>query len=233
MRPPIKLSAHEADLKLHRIRLGDEGSAYAIGRLAIRHILERDDLTQSAALYSPSSPAPPPTPALTTALLAHFGVPSASALVSKTYADPSPPPHSFTAAESTRKLWIAQAAPIVLAFAFPQPPCSSSPLSPAPTPCPASHAAALALARAAAAPVVGHVLRLLGDRSVVRPGRALLTLGGGVWRSGGFVGLLLEGLRGEGVVFAEVGVVGDAAGEGAGALAGVERGRRAGSGVGV
>ena len=78
---------------------------------------------------------------------------------------------------------------------------------------------ALALVAAGVAPVVGLVERLVGDRTVIRPERALLALGGGLWRAQGYVGMLVAGLKERGLVFAEVGVVGDAPEEGAKALA--------------
>nr|CRX79218.1 hypothetical protein ls5931a1_00027 [Leucosporidium scottii] len=71
--------------------LGDEGSAYSIGRLAIRFVLEDDDRRKSLA----------------------------SSLVDKTYSDHSTSTaRSFTAAEANRKVWIAEAARVVFAHAF-------------------------------------------------------------------------------------------------------------------
>jgi hypothetical protein len=61
-------------------------------------------------------------------------------------------------------------------------------------------------------------MQLVGDRSVVNPGRALLSLGGGMWKAEGYREVLLRGLKERGVEFAEVKVVESAAEEGAKAL---------------
>jgi len=93
--------------------------------------------------------------------------------------------------------------------------------------CEASRRAALEIVRAGVEPLVGHVLNLLGDRTVVVPERALLSLGGGLWQASEYVELLRGMLEEKGVVFGEVGVVADAAEEGAKALAAQARARSA------
>lgn len=86
----------------------------------------------------------------------------------------------------------------------------------------ASHLEALSIARQAAAPLISLTLSLLGDRTIVKPERSALTLGGGLMMSEGYREMLLDGLKKEGMRFGRVMVVGDAAGEGAQALGRVE-----------
>ncbi|GAA5961587.1 hypothetical protein JCM21900_006643 [Sporobolomyces salmonicolor] len=196
--------------------LGDEGSAYSIGRLAIRYILDNDDARQTQVLCGSSVVLKPANP-LITALLAYFDVPDAAALVDKTYSDHSTPTNSsFSATETNRKVWIAEATRVVFAFAFG---ADRPALDP-------SRLAALSIVAAGVQPLVQLALRLVGDRSVVAPARALLSLGGGLWKVPGYVELLLLGLGEAGVVFADVVVVADAPEEGARALAAQARARR-------
>lgn len=83
---------------------------------------------------------------------------------------------------------------------------------------------ALKIARSAIRSLIDLTLDLLGDGSVVRPETTALSLGGGLWQSPGYRGLLLDGLKNEGVVFREFMVIADAAGEGARGVAQVEFG---------
>ncbi|GAA5940288.1 hypothetical protein JCM3775_004421 [Rhodotorula graminis] len=188
--------------------LGDEGSGFAIGRIAIRRLLAAHDAATTASLRNPSA-APPTFPTLFKNLLEMFGVADAAELVDRTYADHSLPtdavPPSFTSSESNRKLWMASAAPVVLTHAFASPPIN-----------PASTRVARSIVEEAIAPLVDAVTRLVGE--YIDPRRALLSLGGGMWRAGGYRDLLVQGLEARGLRFAEVVVVESAAAEGARAL---------------
>ncbi|TNY24053.1 hypothetical protein DMC30DRAFT_387865 [Rhodotorula diobovata] len=188
--------------------LGDEGSGFAVARIAIRRLLAAHDAATTASLRDPFAKSPPLL-ALFSDLLATFGVADAAELVDRTYADHSLPtdavPPSFTSSESNRKLWIAVGAPVVLAYAFG---ASST--------CRASVQMAQSIVEEAVSPLVGAVERLAGGH--VDPRRALLSLGGGMWRTEGYRDLLVRGLEKRGLEFAAVKVVESAAAEGAHAL---------------
>lgn len=187
--------------------MGDEGSAFGIARHAIRFILDDDDARKSMLLARPGTVLPLTLP-LITALLEYFGVGDAGELVVKTYSDhSSSTSSSFTVAETNRKVWIAEAARIVFDYAFGG--NSDEP----------SRLAALALVKEGVQPLVQLAIRLIGDRSIIVPDRASLSLGGGLWNAPGYIELLHSGLKAAGVVFAETIRVTDAAGEGAKALA--------------
>ncbi|ORY85980.1 hypothetical protein BCR35DRAFT_330682 [Leucosporidium creatinivorum] len=186
--------------------LGDEGSAYSIGRLAIRFVLEDDDRRKSLAYSRSALPPTNPLP-LVHALLACFGVADAAELVHKTYSDHSTAAaRSFTAAEANRKVWIAEAARVVFAHAFGDGVDE------------ASRIAALAIVADGVQPLVKLAAGLVGDRTVINPSRSSLSLGGGLWKVPGYCELLKRGLKELGIVFADVVVVGDAPEEGARAL---------------
>ncbi|BGP19902.1 hypothetical protein JCM10213_008624 [Rhodosporidiobolus nylandii] len=188
--------------------LGDEGSAYAVSRLAITRLLAHDDTRISSSLANPAS-VPLPTLPLFDALLSHLGVPDAAALVDRTYADHAPPsaPPSFTSSETTRKLWIAEAARVVFSFAYERADADE-----------ASRAMALSIVEEAMLPLVDTVVKLVGARKVIEPERAVLALGGGMWKAEGYRRLMEDGLRRKGIVFGEVRTVDSAAEEGAMAL---------------
>ena len=140
---------------------------------------------------------------------------------------------------SRRNAMLAGAARIVLRWAFPEDqaaraeitegqlptPPDSKTNSPLPTTAQtdvASRSEALTLARMAIRPMVDLTLALLGDRTKVRPERSVLSLGGGLMMSKGYRGMLLDGLKKEGVEWRFVQVVNDAAGAGALGLAAAE-----------
>jgi hypothetical protein len=81
---------------------------------------------------------------------------------------------------------------------------------------------AFKIVKKAIQPMVDMTIDLLGDGSVVKPETTVLALGGGLWQSKGYRGLLQDGLKKEGVKFAKVLLVDDAAGVGAIGLASVE-----------
>ncbi|GAA6055845.1 hypothetical protein JCM3770_004788 [Rhodotorula araucariae] len=187
--------------------LGDEGSGFSVSRIAIRRLLAAHDAATTHALREPSARPSPPLPLFTT-LLEMFGVSCAAELVDRTYADhSSTTPANVASSESNRKLWIAAGAPVVLAHAF-----GSASVDEA------SARMARSIVEEAIAPLVEAVEHLVGDGQYIDPRRALLSLGGGMWRTEGYRDLLLQGLKRRGVEFAEVKVVENAAVEGARAL---------------
>ncbi|KAK4052324.1 hypothetical protein OIO90_004405 [Microbotryomycetes sp. JL221] len=189
--------------------LGDEGSAYAIARLAIRFILDDDDARHSPC-YAPTGSYPPTRLPLISALMRYFGASSPADLIDRTYSDHSltetNQTSSFAIAESNRKVWIAEAARVVFAHAFGDHVDD------------ASRIAAMSIVQEGVQPLVKLVSRLVGDRSTIVPTRAALSLGGGLWKVPGYSELLLKGLREAGINFAETFIVNDAPGEGAKAV---------------
>ncbi|GAA6020409.1 hypothetical protein JCM10207_002098 [Rhodosporidiobolus poonsookiae] len=187
--------------------LGDEGSAYTVARLAIARLLTEDDGRVSASLTHPAALALPTLP-LFTSLLAHLDVPDAASLIDKTYSDhSSPSAPSFTTAETARKVWIAESARVVFSYAYERADADE-----------ASRAMALSILEEAMRPLVETAVRLVGNRKVVDPARAVLALGGGMWKAEGYRRMMVEGLRERGIEFARVRLVESAAEEGARAL---------------
>jgi hypothetical protein len=180
-------------------RLGDEGSAYAIGRLAMQYVLDNDD----RAAHSSSSDVPP---SLHVDLLSHYGVRDAAALVDKTYSFHSVSGcQSFEAAEAARKIWIAEGARIIFHYAF----ASSGMVERR------SQEVALDIVERSVEPLVQMALRLVGRVSEGKRSCGL-SLGGSLWKVDGYRGLLMEGIRSGDVEgrFGEAIVVGEAAEEG-------------------
>lgn len=141
-------------------------------------------------------------------LLSYFGVPDCPALIDKTYGDHSTPSsRTVEAAEANRKVWIAEAARVVFAYAF-----DATVDEP-------SRGAALEIVSKAIQPLVQMAVRLVGDGSIVKPDRTALSLGGGLWKVKGYQEMLLAGLEARGIRFASVVVVNDAAWEGVRSLA--------------
>jgi hypothetical protein len=196
--------------------LCDEGSAFWIGRLAIRYLLHVWDRDNSPAIYS--SPSPAHTP-LYTDLLEYFAVDDPTALIGivslmTDFADGL----STGEAQAKRNAYLAGAARVVFKWAFPEDLDDVTVQSAVEK---AAHESALRIAKSAIRSVIDLTLETLGDRSVVFPDRTALNLGGGLWNSHGYRKLYLDGLAAEGAVFRHVNLVTDAAGESAKALAGV------------
>ena len=139
-----------------------------------------------------------------------------------------------------RNAMVAGAARVLLRWAFPEDAQEVPPTPPGShtTPNAASslenddpHATsvseALRLAKMSISPLIVLTLELLGDRSIVNPQETVLALGGGLMMSRGYRGLLLEGLKKQGVNWGLVQVVDDAAGVGAMGLHKVEFGSSA------
>ncbi|GAA5869517.1 hypothetical protein JCM8547_001512 [Rhodosporidiobolus lusitaniae] len=195
----------------HGYILGDEGSAYHVGRLCLSRFLASDDLRVSFSLSSPSAPPPPRVLPLYTALLQHLDVSDTPALIDKIYANPSLSAFSFPEAETARKVQIASAARVVFRYAYELPEEEADK---------ESRVVAREILEEAALSLVDLVLRLLRTTGEVgvRAERAVLALGGGMWNSAEYRRLLTDGLKEKGVEFAEVVVVESAAEEGAKAL---------------
>lgn len=180
-------------------RLGDEGSAFAVGRLAMRRLLADHDARTTANLRTPGCSDARPLLAFYAALLGKLEVPDAATMVDKTYSDCD---------ELERKLWVASGSQTVYDFAFRRVAHVDE----------GSHAVAIEIVRDAIAPVVQTVVALTRNGTDIDPQRTLLSLGGGMWSAEGYRALLLEHLRGEGIVFAAVRFVESAAEEGVKAL---------------
>ncbi|TIC01827.1 hypothetical protein E3Q18_00574 [Wallemia mellicola] len=216
--------------------LCDEGSAFWVGRLAIRSLLAYEDFRGNSKLYSTST-------AITHLqlhkdLMKQLKVDSPADLINKTYVDHSSGESSFTVSESNRKVWIAEASRIVCNYAFAQdiskniiddiisdaligiPGDPTSGTMNQTTHDDGSQVEALRIAAQAVCPLVHIVVRLLGDRTKLKPETTTLTVGGGVISNNGYRELLLRALDTHfGIRFKHVQVVSDAEGEGVQALA--------------
>lgn len=180
-------------------RLGDEGSAFAVGRLAMRRLLFNYDARTTISLRDQGRHEPSPLLPFYAALLAALNVPDAATMVDKTYSDSD---------ELERKLWIAGGSQTVYDFAFDRVPDVDE----------ASRSTAREIVREAVLPIIETVISLIGNGSKIDPQRTLLSLGGGMWSAEGYRRLLLDGLQARGTEFAEVRFVQSAAEEGARAL---------------
>ncbi len=210
-------------------RLCDEGSAFWLGRLAIRSLLHHSDRLSSSPIHSKS---PPPLLPLHRDLLTYFGTSDPMDIIELVSLTGSfVEGLSIGEAVAKRNAAVAGAARVVFSWAFPE---DRQEVPPTPPDSPhdsigfnlaaLSRKEALTLSEKSIIPLIELTMSLLGDQSVVRPERTTLAMGGGLMMSKGYRRLLEEGLRGEGVRFAEERVVADAAGVGARGLAGVEFG---------
>jgi len=204
-------------------RLDDEGSAFWLGRLAIRSLLHTVDRILSVPVYSA---APPPALPFHRDLIAYFGIDDIMELigiVSLTGAFVE----GLTTGEATakRNAYMAGAARVVIRWAFGE----GEPIDSAELGVEQSRIEARRLVEESVSPLVDLTLDLLGDRTTVIPEQTALSLGGGLMQSPGYRNLLLEGLargtrKGQGVVFKKIMVVDDVAGEGARGVARIEFG---------
>jgi hypothetical protein len=202
-------------------RLDDEGSAFWLGRLAIRSLLHSVDRLSSAPVYA--TPPPERLP-FHRDLITYFAVDEIMdiiGMVSLTGAFVE----GLTTGEATakRNAYMAGAARVVFRWAFGE----GEPVMDIGQGAVESRTEAKRLVVEAIAPLVDLTLDLLGDRSIVVPSQTALSLGGGLMQSAGYRNLLLAGLekgtaRCEGVVFRKVMVVDDVAGEGARGVARIE-----------
>lgn len=199
--------------------LCDEGSAFWIGRLAIRELLGQWDREHCTGIFS--TPTPPQLP-LHDDLMEYFAVDDPTELIGIValmgdFVDGL----STGEASSKRNAYLAGAARHVFKWAFPNDSgvVLDSDLARR------SHEVALEIATFAMSSLVKLTLECLGDRAIVHPENTALTLGGGLMNAPGYRHLLMEGLKERGVVFRDVLLVDDAAGEGAKALAAVTFGK--------
>ncbi|GAA5824235.1 hypothetical protein JCM5353_000360 [Sporobolomyces roseus] len=184
--------------------IGDEGSAFHVGRLAMRQLMLAAD-AQPVLSSSTSYPLLP----IFASLLSRLKVSTPAEMIDKIYSDHSNPssPSSFSEAETQRKLWIADSSRVVFQYAFDDPSDDQE-----------SRRIALSILEEAVGPLVEATLRLIGDRSTIQSETGSLSLGGGLWNSEGYKDMLLEKLRAKGVEFAQVAIVKSAAEEGVKAL---------------
>ncbi|GJN93769.1 hypothetical protein Rhopal_006827-T1 [Rhodotorula paludigena] len=180
--------------------LGDGGSGYDVARIALSRYLADNDARTTASLAQPTAAAAP-LPPLYTALLASLGVGNATELIEQVY--------DSSTLESERKVRLARSAQVVLDYAFPANTADVSTLD---------QELALSILREAVTPLVQTVMRLLDAGEQLKPDSTLLALGGGMWRSSGYVDLLLRGLAERGLDVPKVRVVDQAAEDGVKAL---------------
>ena len=106
--------------------LCDEGSAYSIGRLAIRSILAEDDIISSALFLSPPRKTPIQRLGLHQALMDYFGVKDGAELIDRVYSNHwssstgsgEQVERIFASAIANRKVWMAEATRVVFRYAF-------------------------------------------------------------------------------------------------------------------
>lgn len=195
--------------------LCDEGSAFWIGRLAIRELLGQWDREHSTGIFS--SPTPPQLP-LHNDLMEYFAVDDPTELIGiVSLMGDFVEGLSTGEASAKRNAYLAGAARHVFKWAFP----ADSGVELDTELAQRSHERALDIAVSAMSSLVKLTIECLGDRTIVHPENTALTLGGGLMNSPGYRHLLMEGLEKQGVVFRDVLLVDDAAGEGAKALAAV------------
>ncbi|RDB21968.1 N-acetylmuramic acid 6-phosphate etherase [Hypsizygus marmoreus] len=167
--------------------LGDEGSAFSIGREAIRRALAHRD----SGL--------PPTE-LHKAIADHFGCNTVGAIISAVYA-----PNQFQEKTASvpffpdPKLRIASLCRGVFKAAFPDHPSPPDP-------------EALSIVREAATSAAGTVRQLLHDSTRLNPANSALILGGALGQMAPYREVIVQRLEEMGMVFARVDSIGDAAG---------------------
>lgn len=192
--------------------IGDEGSAFCVGKLAMRRLMLAADAAQSQSLrISSASPTTTPILPIFTSLLERLDVSDPSEMIDKIYSDHSiSSPSTFSAAETQRKLWIADCSRVVFRYAFEDDSVDET-----------SQKIALSILEEAIEPLVDATLRLLdGDLDSTK---SSLSLGGGLWNSDGYRDMLLKKLRDKRVEFSHVAVVKSAAEEGAKALLALDK----------
>jgi hypothetical protein len=218
-------------------RLGDDGSAYGIGRAAIRSLLDADDDRCSLgtrAATAPStttsssnngttttdSPSPSSSSSSSTPLASHPPEPSAllpfhqdllACIGVECPSDVIPrtySPHADGFEASESARKLWIAQAAQAVFAHA--------FSPVPSP---SRTEARRVAEDAIQPLVDMIEKLVADKSVVVPQRSALLLGGGLWQLEGFREVVLDGLKAKSLEFATVEIISDPAEAGALALA--------------
>ncbi|KAG6844033.1 hypothetical protein H0H87_010445 [Tephrocybe sp. NHM501043] len=159
--------------------LGDEGSAYFMGREAIRRTLRHRDAGR------------PPTP-FHASVAAHFGCTSIGGIISAVYApgqfreDPDAKP-----LDADPKLRVASLCRAVFASAYPAPPAQPDP-------------EALEIVFEGAKSAVETLLCLLQDKDKIDPATSTLVLGGALGQIEEYKGLIVQELEKKGKEFASV-----------------------------
>ncbi|OCF73983.1 hypothetical protein I204_05833 [Kwoniella mangroviensis CBS 8886] len=203
--------------------LCDEGSAFWLGRLAIRSVLALADRHASSSIYSSS---PPPLLALHRDILEYFGTTDPADLITLASLSNSIfDGLDIGEATAKRNAKIAAAARVVLKWAFPDenPVRNGLPTPPGSTDGEVedssdvdmdmeseaevelemisglgtdekSQKEAMKIVSKSIQPLVELTLECLGDMSVVKLDKTILVLGGGLMMSKGYRSLLLDGL---------------------------------------
>ncbi|KAK6905884.1 hypothetical protein I203_106719 [Kwoniella mangroviensis CBS 8507] len=203
--------------------LCDEGSAFWLGRLAIRSVLALADRHASSSIYSSS---PPPLLALHRDILGYFGTTDPADLITLASLSNSIfDGLDIGEATAKRNAKIAAAARVVLKWAFPDenPVRNGLPTPPGSTDGEVedssdvdmdmeseaevelemisglgtdekSQKEAMKIVSKSIQPLVELTLECLGDMSVVKLDKTILVLGGGLMMSKGYRSLLLDGL---------------------------------------
>ncbi|PWN99731.1 hypothetical protein FA09DRAFT_294864 [Tilletiopsis washingtonensis] len=199
--------------------LGDEGSGYAVGRDAVRLVLDQADRERLLAEPGTSSCSPvrcgeeqveTAEHRLRDRILKHWGLSSTDDLLNAVYSNDTPPsfPAIGASAAPSRKHRLASLAPLVFHLAFAH-----------------TDATCLAILRRQARAIAEQVCEVLrpGPSSAahLRADRSVLCCGGSLVGVARYRAVLEEELARLGVVFARVEYVGDPAMRGAAALAGV------------
>ncbi|KAJ3576250.1 hypothetical protein NP233_g560 [Leucocoprinus birnbaumii] len=162
--------------------LGDEGSAFAIGRDVLRATLEHHDCGL------PASP-------LHLAVMRYFGCGSVAELISAVYLKASPvlkEGQNPSSVESDSKLRVAGLCRIVFSYAFP----SASDVSP--------DGEALEIVHRHAASAAETIIRLLARDSNMHASDSVLVFGGALGQVEHYRSLIVDALRGKGHHFARL-----------------------------
>jgi hypothetical protein len=171
-------------------RLCDEGSAFWLGRLAIRSLLKHTDRLASASIYTTSSPQTLP---VHRDLLEYFAVSDPMDLIEVVTLSP-------TTDIASRNALIAGAARTILQYAFPEDYISAKTISsttytlPTPPLSPEdevdgmnpSKIESLQIAKEGIKPMIDLTMDLIGDGSVVKLEKSILAVGGGLMMCRGY-----------------------------------------------
>ncbi|GAA5903201.1 uncharacterized protein JCM6883_002727 [Sporobolomyces salmoneus] len=188
--------------------IGDEGSAFCVGKLAMRRLMLQADASQSQSFQSQCTPTP--LLPLFASLLERLEVSDPAEMIDRIYSSPDPASSTFSTYETRSKLWIADSSRVVFRYAFEDAEVDSE-----------SGKVALSILDEAIQPLVDATIRLL--QYGLEASKSSLSLGGGLWNSSGYKEMLLEKLNEKGVKFSHVAIVRSAAEEGVKALRAMDR----------
>ncbi|PWN45907.1 hypothetical protein IE81DRAFT_296950 [Ceraceosorus guamensis] len=203
--------------------LGDEGSGYAVGRDAVRLVLDQADrerLMGDDAAGTSSVALGQDVHLLRDRILQHWGIKSTDDLLMAVYSNdplqqsPMMPPHAVANAVGERKHRIASLTPLVFHLAFNH-----------------DDSLCLAILRRQASQIASQICEVLRppdtSRAHLRADRSVLCCGGSLVGVSKYRQILVEELAKLGATFERVEYVGDPARRGAEALAGVWESQRA------